>query len=46
MTMKRYEEVNIEIVRLSDCDVIKTSGEFNGEDDGFANPFWFNRDNG
>ena len=44
--MKRYEEVNIEIVRLSDCDVIKTSGEFNGEDDGFANPFWFNRDNG
>lgn len=43
--MKRYEEVNIEIIRLSEMDIIKTSGEFNGEDDEFVIPF-FNRDNG
>ena len=31
--MKKYEEIKIEIVVLSETDVIKTSGAFNGKDD-------------
>ena len=31
--MKKYEEVNIEIIKLSDVDIIATSKPFDGEDD-------------
>ena len=31
--MKKYEEVTVEIIKLSDIDIIATSKPFNGPDD-------------
>ena len=39
MNKIKYEEANIEIVRLSNRDIIETSGEFDGEEDEFENPW-------
>ena len=38
--MKKYEEIKIEIVALSEKDVITTSGAFNGRDDTISNWEW------
>lgn len=35
--MKRYEEIEIEIVKLSSDDVIATSNPFDGKDDSIDN---------
>ena len=35
--MKRYEEIEIEIVKLSSDDVIATSNPFDGSDDNISN---------
>ncbi len=35
--MKKYEEINIEIIKLSINDVITTSNPFDGEDDSIDN---------
>lgn len=35
--MQKYEKIEIEIIKLSDSDVIMTSNPFDGEDDSLDN---------